>query len=71
MPILPFGSAPTPRATASRYGTVTLSMIPAVVPVVMTSDLTLPANSQVLFRIPITIGSFRVVGGAGSYLVGV
>lgn len=41
------------------------------VPVVLTSDYTLPVDSQTLFRIPITLGSFRIIGGAGSNLVGV
>lgn len=41
------------------------------VPITMASNFTLPANTQILFRIPITIGSFSIIGGAGSVLVGV
>lgn len=40
-------------------------------PVVMSADLTLATQTQMLFRIPITVGSFKVNGAAGSYLVGV
>jgi hypothetical protein len=43
----------------------------AAVPVVMTANLTLPADTQTLFRVPITIGPFRIIGGSGSILVGV
>lgn len=41
------------------------------VPVVLKADLDLAADTQTLFGIPITLGSYQVVGAAGSYLVGV
>lgn len=51
--------------------TVTAAGGGATTPVVMSADLTIATQTQMLFRIPITVGSFRVIGTAGSYLVGV
>ncbi len=41
------------------------------VPVVLHSNLTLAADTQTLYAIPLTLGSYRVIAGAGAYLVGV
>lgn len=41
------------------------------IPVVMSSDFVMSAQSQYLFRVPIVIGSHKIVGASGSVLVGV
>jgi hypothetical protein len=57
------GSGPTVNlAVAGSAGSV---------PVVMTQNLALAADTQTLFHVPITIGSYQIVGAAGSVLVGV
>jgi hypothetical protein len=56
--------------------TVDLAVNPSVegmqaTPTTMTMNFTIPANSQVLFRQPIIMGSFQIIAGADSALIGV
>jgi hypothetical protein len=66
-PIPPFGSPPF-QLTAAKLAALG---VVAATPVVMSKNFTIPAQSQVLFKVPITMGSYQIIGGAGSILAGV
>jgi hypothetical protein len=40
-------------------------------PTLMTANLTIAQNTQMLFRYPITVGSFQIIAGSDAVLVGV